>query len=148
MSERRAELYAVDVFVAIFKIEHISKNHKTLKEFQQDFVGFDATIREFQIIGEALGNLIKQGVVGDKFRPIVAFRNKIVHEYFGIDGGIIWSIIKQEMPLLKQELQFIVSDCLDSGVFAEAIQCAIEDERAVGHQIIAKFLKTLIPKNK
>jgi uncharacterized protein YutE (UPF0331/DUF86 family) len=29
------------------------------------------------------------------------FRNVIVHEYFGIDNGIVWDAVKQELPLLK-----------------------------------------------
>ncbi len=62
-------------------------------------MNWDATIRQFEIIGEATGKLLKLGVVsGNDLRFIVDFRNKIVHEYFGIDEEIVFDIIKRGLP--------------------------------------------------
>jgi uncharacterized protein with HEPN domain len=36
-------------------------------------------------------------------------RNKLIHEYFGIDHKIIYATIKKELPSLLEEVQQIIS---------------------------------------
>ncbi len=40
--------------------------------------------------------------------PIIGMRNVFVHEYFGIDSKLIWSIIKEDLPGLKLRIQSIL----------------------------------------
>ena len=53
-------------------------------------------IYHLQVIGEAANNL-STGLVADHpeipWRPIVAGRNILVHQYFGIDEGTVWTMI-------------------------------------------------------
>ena len=53
MSKRHPELFAVDILVAIGKIERYSEDFADAQEFSHDEKSFDATMRELQIIGEA-----------------------------------------------------------------------------------------------
>jgi uncharacterized protein with HEPN domain len=60
-------------------------------------------IREFEIIGEAVGKLpdeIKQKRADVEWQDIKDFRNLLTHEYFGVDLEIIWQVIQDDLPLL------------------------------------------------
>ena len=62
---------------------------------------------EFIVIGEAIANIpdeIKKAVPTIEWRLIKDFRNFIVHEYFGVDARIVWDAVRQELPLLKIEV--------------------------------------------
>jgi uncharacterized protein with HEPN domain len=37
-------------------------------------------------------------------------RNKIIHDYFGVDFDIIWDVVKSEIPILKSEINRILSN--------------------------------------
>jgi uncharacterized protein with HEPN domain len=36
---------------------------------------------------------------------MVSMRNKVIHEYFGVDTEILWKTIKEDLPALKEQLQ-------------------------------------------
>jgi len=60
-------------------------------------------IREFEIVGEAVGKLpedLKGQFPGVPWREIKDFRNILIHEYFGVDLRIVWNTIHQDLPLL------------------------------------------------
>ena len=68
--------------------------------------GVDAVVRNLEIIGEAVRRLPEEFKESHREIPwhrIAGMRNRIVHDYFGIDNGIIWQIVKTDAPeLLKQ----------------------------------------------
>jgi uncharacterized protein with HEPN domain len=41
------------------------------------------------------------------WKGIVALRNRIIHEYFGVDLEIIWYIIERDLPMLKEQMKQI-----------------------------------------
>ncbi len=60
------------------------------------------------IIGEAAKNIPKE--IKSKhpeivWSDIVGMRNKIIHEYFGIDEDVLWKTIKEDIPALKKEIK-------------------------------------------
>ena len=60
-------------------------------------------IREFEIIGEAVGKIpasIKQDYKHIEWQNIKDFRNLLIHEYFGVDLEIVWNIIQEDLPAL------------------------------------------------
>ncbi len=60
----------------------------------------DAVVRNFEIIGEAANRIdvdFKQEHPSIDWKRIRGFRNRIVHDYFGIDYGIVWSIIENDL---------------------------------------------------
>jgi uncharacterized protein with HEPN domain len=80
-------------------------------KFINDDKTVDAVIRNFEIIGEASNRLSeefkeKHGEI-DWIR-IKGFRNRIVHDYFGIDHSIVWKIIKGYIPELAKAVQKII----------------------------------------
>ena len=73
----------------------------TFEEFTKDSKTIDAVIRNFEIIGEAANRIQDSFKVEhpqiDRHR-IRGFRNRIVHDYFGIDYGIVWQIKESFLP--------------------------------------------------
>ncbi|WP_229206269.1 HepT-like ribonuclease domain-containing protein [Dyadobacter fermentans] len=67
----------------------------------------DAVIRNFEIIGEAASRLpeeFRDRHTTVDWHKIRGFRNRIVHDYFGIDYAIVWDIKTQYLPHLLAEL--------------------------------------------
>ena len=80
------------------------------EEFSKDSKTIDAVIRNFEIIGEAANRLPeefkeKHNVID--WHRIRGFRNRIVHDYMGIDFGIVWDIRNNYLPSLIESLKKI-----------------------------------------
>jgi len=67
-----------------------------------------ASIKELEIIGEAANHISEETKKLAKNIPwdkIVGMRNILVHEYFGVDIEIAWTILVKDMPDLKIEVK-------------------------------------------
>lgn len=66
----------------------------------------DAVIRNFEIIGEAANRLSAPTREGSEeaWRKVIAFRNRLIHGYWSIDLVLVWDVIKNDLPKLKQEV--------------------------------------------
>lgn len=109
MSERDSGLLIQDILVAIQKIK-IYVQGLTFEEFINDSKTCDAVIRNFEIIGEASNRLPED--FKDKYSRIDwfrirGFRNRIVHDYLGIDYHIIWRIIEIDLDTLFKDISDI-----------------------------------------
>ena len=73
-------------------------------EFMQNSMMRFACIKQMEIIGEA-GNHISDETKANfsivEWAQIIGMRNVFVHEYFGVDSGLVWEIIKNDIPDLK-----------------------------------------------
>ena len=80
------------------------------QSFASDTRTVDAVVRNLEIIGEAATRIpeeFKAGHPDVPWRRVVGLRNRIVHEYFGVDIGIVWSVVSQDLPHLKSQIQDI-----------------------------------------
>lgn len=87
-------------------------NGLTFIQFKQDYRTVDAVIRNFEIIGEASRNLpieIKEKYPHVPWSEMYLLRNKVSHEYFGIDYEIIWDIAVNYLPENKVQLEEVLS---------------------------------------
>lgn len=71
----------------------------------------DANVRRLEVIGEAVKNISRK--LKDKHKEIewikiAGTRDKIIHHYFGVDYGIVWSILKRDIPELEEKLRIIL----------------------------------------
>ena len=107
MSKRPVELLIEDILESCNKIIDYTKDI-SYEVFVSDSKTADAVIRNFEIIGEAANRLPDEYKDAhpeiDWFR-IRGFRNRIVHEYFGIDYSIVWQIKENFLPSLIKDLQ-------------------------------------------
>ena len=67
----------------------------------------------FQVIGEAARNIsdnFKEEYSHIPWAKIIAFRNMLIHHYFGIDPEVVWDIITQDLPPLKEQVEAILQE--------------------------------------
>jgi uncharacterized protein with HEPN domain len=107
MSKREPALLVEDIIESANKILVYTSNI-TFQEFTTDSKTIDAVIRNFEIIGEAANRLpedFKEIHSNIDWHRIRGFRNRIVHDYFGIDYSIVWEIKELFLPNLITTLK-------------------------------------------
>ena len=106
MSKRQPELLIEDIIASGKKILSYTEG-LSFDAFIKDDKTVDAVIRNFEIIGEAANRLPEE--FKDKnpqidWHRIKGFRNRIVHDYMGIDYTIVWEIKNAFLPKLLVDL--------------------------------------------
>ena len=112
MSKRDKLLYIEDILDSSKAIKEYIDG-MTFDEFVSDRKTYSATIREYIIIGEAVSSLIdiaEEKIPDYPWRMIKDFRNFIVHEYFGVDGKIIWDLTTQELDIMVRNIESLKDD--------------------------------------
>ena len=72
-----------------------------------------ACLKSLEIVGEASRNIsedLKKKYPQIPWRQMTGMRNKLVHHYFGVDWEIVEDVIKNELPILRSNIQQILSD--------------------------------------
>lgn len=107
MSSRSVDLYLDDLIEAgkaiLSHVDNIS-----FEEFKTDRMRQSAVIREFEIIGEAVGKLpdeLKMSSPDVAWQDIKDFRNLLAHEYFGVDLEIVWQVVPADLPALIRQVE-------------------------------------------
>jgi uncharacterized protein with HEPN domain len=104
---RSEKVYLQDILESVDIILTYTEN-KTEFEFVNDPMLQDAVIRRFEIIGEASSKIsenIKNRNSNVQWKLMKEMRNKLIHEYFGISANTIYSTIKLDLPILKEQLE-------------------------------------------
>ena len=112
MSKRGDDLYFEDIISSIEKIENYTNGMKEL-DFYNDHKTIDAVVRNLSIIGEAVNSLSEDAKLVNSNIPwgeIIGMRNRLIHEYFGIDIEILWQTIEEDLEPLYKTVKRIVSD--------------------------------------
>lgn len=101
------KLYIRHILDAIFTIEEYMRDTE-----YEDFLGNklvqDGVIRELEIIGEASKQLsleFKEKYPDIPWKDIAGMRDKLIHEYFGVDLNAVWETAEDDLPILKIVLQ-------------------------------------------
>lgn len=109
MSERNPGLLAEDILDSIRKINAYTEG-MCKADFLKDDRTIDAVIRNFEIIGEAANRMPEE--IRDRFHQIDrhrirGFRNRIVHDYMGVDLNIVWKILEADFEKLHADVQLM-----------------------------------------
>lgn len=109
MGDRQRLLH---IFDAIAEIESYTQNVQ-LNNFLDNSMMRFASIKQIEIIGEAANYITQE--TKDKFtdlewRQIIGMRHILVHEYFGVDFTIIWQVIINDLPVLKNKVSAILTN--------------------------------------
>lgn len=106
MSKRESKLLLSDILESIDKIKRYTLGY-SFEDFIKDSKTCDAVIRNFEIIGEAANRLpeeVRDKYTGVNWYRIRGFRNRIVHDYMGVDYTIVWSIIQNDIDKLQIDI--------------------------------------------
>jgi len=112
MSERPILLYCQDILESGSAIQSYVQGI-TFDTFVRERMRYSAVIREFEIIGEAVGKLpvdVKDGYPDIPWQDIKDFRNILAHEYFGVDLEIVWNTVHHDLPILLDAVQRIIGE--------------------------------------
>ena len=105
---RKIDVYINEITAAIADIQRYIDGFD-FNSYVSDGKTKDAVERKLLTAGEALNQMSKMNSnVRDQisdFGKIVAFRNILIHGYFGIDDKIVWDILNKKLPTLKSELE-------------------------------------------
>ncbi|HXK35774.1 MAG: hypothetical protein UY30_C0010G0008 [Parcubacteria group bacterium GW2011_GWB1_48_6] len=97
-------------------IDHILESIAAVEEYtaglsKEDFLNGrqiqDAVIRRLEVIGEAARHLPQEtrNLYSEvEWKQIVALRNLLIHEYFGVNLDLVWKVVQSDVPKLKSLL--------------------------------------------
>ena len=111
MSRRSSNLLLLDMKEAAEKILKYTKG-LSFEDFLTDDKTIDAVVRNFEIIGEASLRIDEDFRLENpqiEWKKLRGFRNRIVHDYFGIDYEIVWSILSEDLEELVFQLEQLLN---------------------------------------
>jgi uncharacterized protein with HEPN domain len=106
-SERAFGDYLQDMLDACLKASSFISN-VSFDEFNRDEKTQFAVIRALEIIGEAskkIPQAFKNQTPDIPWRAIAGMRDKMIHDYMGVNQAVVWKTVNEDLPLLIGELR-------------------------------------------
>jgi len=109
--KHEARKFLIDIQQSIDIIESHIAGIGSFPVFSSDLKTLDAVERRLGIIGEALWKAQKMepSIDVSDIKKIVGLRHILVHDYDLIDAAIIWKVLQQNLPVLKEEISKLLS---------------------------------------
>jgi uncharacterized protein with HEPN domain len=110
----RVEDYLEHIASAIQRATRYARNSGGLEALEKDEQAQDAIIRTIAVIGEAANRIQKvapEFVAGHPEIPwsqMRGIRNKVVHDYFDVAWDVVWNTVKEDFPLLLQQISSLM----------------------------------------
>ena len=99
---RPDRLYLLDIIEAADRVDvHLAERDR--ERFLADVTRQAAVLHELTVIGEAAGRLseaLRHDYPATPWEKVVAFRNVVIHEYFGLNWEIVWDTAIELVPEL------------------------------------------------
>jgi uncharacterized protein with HEPN domain len=107
--------WVFDIKIAIYEIDSYFKNQeKNFLKYRENLMLKRAVERNLEIIGEAMNRIItRDSSFENKItnsKSIISLRNQVIHSYDNISDENIWSILITHLPILKVEIEIIISE--------------------------------------
>jgi uncharacterized protein with HEPN domain len=81
--------------------------------FMGDSMRQDAIIRKLEIIGEAVKRIpdaTKQRRPEIPWKQIAGMRDRLTHDYFGVDLGLVWVVVERELTTLRSAIDALLAE--------------------------------------
>ena len=110
MKNKEPIFFLHDIQNSVTKIYKYTTNID-YQEFVSNDMVKDAVERNFEIIGEAVKNLsedFRNKYPNIPFKQIAGMRDKLIHDYFGVDYEIVWKTIKDKLPQFNDDITTLI----------------------------------------
>ena len=113
MPSLEAKKYLYDIARAAEYIAQFTAD-RTYEEYHADPMLRSAVERQFEIIGEALNQLLRRepdlkGKISDA-SLIIAFRNRLIHGYATVSDVVVWGVVEGYLPVLSGEVRNLLGE--------------------------------------
>ena len=112
MKNKEPIFFLQDIQNSVTKIFKYTANIDYQEFISNDMVK-DAVERNFEIIGEAVKNLsedFRNKYPNIPFKQIAGMRDKLIHDYFGVDYEIVWKTITDKLPEFSKNIKNLIAD--------------------------------------
>ena len=112
MKKRDDRVYLRHILDSITRIENYLREVDESIFMSSDLLQ-DGVIRQIQIIGEASKRIspdLRTRYQLIPWQDMAGMRNKLVHDYFGVDAGLVWITATEDLPALKELITQVISE--------------------------------------
>jgi len=113
---RDDNVYLMHILDAITQIENYTLGLDR-DQFHAQRLSQDGVIRQMEIIGEAtkmLSQALRLANADIPWQDFAGMRDKLIHQYFGVDMEEVWLTSQEDIPILKARVTEIRRDSLNS----------------------------------
>jgi uncharacterized protein with HEPN domain len=103
--------YLNDMLISIQEIETFTADIK-FEEFKENRMIRNAVVRSLEVLGEASKNIpeeIRDNYPEIPWKRISGMRDKLIHNYFGVDYEMVWSVSVERLSELKPAIEVIIN---------------------------------------
>ena len=103
--------YLEDILSSIDDVAIFTHGHSS-ETFTTDRKTINAVIRSLEIIGEAakqIPDYLRNQSPKVPWKYMAGMRDKLIHQYFGVDLSIVWTVVKDELPPLRSEIEMLLT---------------------------------------
>jgi len=111
--DKDIQTWLYDILLSIDEIDsYFEPDKRFFEAYRNDIKTKRAVERDIEIIGEAVNRILKKDSKFqlDNAQKIIGTRNRIAHGYDNVSDDLIWSIIINHLPKLKEEISLMLNE--------------------------------------